>query len=192
MNDFLAKLGPNWNYGLGLSPYSFASKEKEFDADKNFAFTSRTYLKNSNNNFDDGTNYIKKMLIDTSLPVNTANIINTYDTMLSDEFEALKNVRSLISSYGQFMDNKKIKKILDDKKLVGTLSKDTISGLLSNMYIQSRGKELSNNKKLLQEIEKENPEINLRKLTQMLRIIESRYRQLSLDYDAPEALEFED
>ena len=192
LNDFLAKLGPNWNYGLGLAPWSFASKEKEFNPKKNFAFGTRTLLKNADNDYDTNKNKIKNMLIDTSLPINYNNIIKLYDDALSEQFEGHKNVASLISTYMQFMKPVEIKKMLNNKVIAGPLSKQGITGLLSNMYMPSDGKLLSRDKKLITEIRRKNPSVSVVDLVKIFREIERDYLKRSLSEDAPEEIEFEE
>tara|TARA_R110002124_G_scaffold276080_1_gene446765 strand:- start:51 stop:3896 length:3846 start_codon:yes stop_codon:yes gene_type:complete len=192
LNDYLARLGPNWNYGIGLAPWSFASKEKEFNPKKNFAFGTRTVMKNADNDFDTNKTKIKNTLIDPSLPINYKHILTMYDDMLSEQFEAHKNVASLISSYMEFMKPLEIKKMLGDKVIAGPLSKNGITGLLSNMYIPSDGKLLSRSKEMLATIRRKNPSIDLPALVALFRQVERDYLRRSLSEDVPEELEVED
>ena len=192
LTNYLAKLGPNWNYGLGLAPWSFASKEKEFNPKKNFAFGTRTLLKNADNDFESNKRDIKNMLIDTSLPLDYNRIVKLYDDVLSEQFESHKNVASLVSSYMEFMKPIEIKKMLSDKKIAGPLSKKGITGLLSNMYMPSDGKLLSRDKKLIGEIRRNNPNVNVVDLVKLFRNIERDYLKRSLSEDAPEEIEFEE
>jgi len=192
LTNYLAKLGPNWNYGLGLAPWSFASKEKEFNPKKNFAFGTRTLLKNADNDFESNKRDIKNMLIDTSLPLDYNRIVKLYDDVLSEQFESHKNVASLVSSYMEFMKPIEIKKMLSDKKIAGPLSKKGITGLLSNMYMPSDGKLLSRDKKLIGEIRRNNPNVNVVDLVKLFRNIERDYLKRSLSKDVPEEIEFEE
>ena len=192
LTNYLAKLGPNWNYGLGLAPWSFASKEKEFNPKKNFAFGTRTLLKNADNDFESNKRDIKNMLIDTSLPLDYNRIVKLYDDVLSEQFESHKNVASLVSSYMEFMKPIEIKKMLSDKKIAGPLSKKGITGLLSNMYMPSDGKLLSRDKKLIGEIRRNNPNVNVVDLVKLFRNIERDYLKRSLSEDVPEEIEFEE
>ena len=192
LTNYLAKLGPNWNYGLGLAPWSFASKEKEFNPKKNFAFGTRTLLKNADNDFESNKRDIKNMLIDTSLPLDYNRIVKLYDDVLSEQFESHKNVASLVSSYMEFMKPIEIKKMLSDKKIAGPLSKKGITGLLSNMYMPSDGKLLSRDKKLIGEIRRNNPNVNVVDLVKLFRNIERDYLKRSLSEDAPEEIETEE
>tara|TARA_R110000751_G_scaffold110308_1_gene207810 strand:+ start:1 stop:753 length:753 start_codon:yes stop_codon:yes gene_type:complete len=192
LTNYLAKLGPNWNYGVGLSPWSFASKEKEFNPKKNFAFGTRTLLKNADDDFNTNRNSIKNMLIDKSLPLNYNTIIKLYDDALLEQFESYKNVASLVSSYMEFMKPIEIKKMLSDKKIAGPLSKKGITGLLSNMYMPADGKLLSRNKEFIKEIRRANPSISVVNLVKLFRGVERDYLKRSLSEDAPEEIEFKD
>ena len=192
LTNYLAKLGPNWNYGTGLAPWSFASKEKEFNPKKNFAFGTRTLLKNADDDFDTNRNSIKNMLIDKSLPLNYNTIIKLYDDALSEQFESHKNVASLISSYMEFMKPIEIKKMLSDKKIAGPLSKKGITGLLSNMYMPADGKLLSRNKELIKEIRTANPSVSVVDLVKLFRGVERDYLKRSLSESTPEEIEFKD
>jgi len=192
LTNYLAKLGPNWNYGTGLAPWSFASKEKEFNPKKNFAFGTRTLLKNADDDFDTNKNSIKNMLIDTSLPLDYNRIVKLYDDVLSEQFESHKNVASLVSSYMEFMKPIEIKKMLSDKKIAGPLSKKGITGLLSNMYMPADGKLLSRNKELIKEIRRANPSVSVVDLVKLFRGVERDYLKRSLSESTPEEIEFKD
>ena len=192
LTNYLAKLGPNWNYGTGLAPWSFASKEKEFNPKKNFAFGTRTLLKNADDDFNTNRDSIKNMLIDKSLPLNYNTIIKLYDDALLEQFESYKNVASLVSSYMEFMKPIEIKKMLSDKKIAGPLSKKGITGLLSNMYMPADGKLLSRNKEFIKEIRRANPSISVVNLVKLFRGVERDYLKRSLSEDAPEEIEFKD
>lgn len=192
LTNYLAKLGPNWNYGTGLAPWSFASKEKEFNPKKNFAFGTRTLLKNADNDFENNKRDIKNMLIDTSLPLDYNRIVKLYDDVLSEQFESHKNVASLVSSYMEFMKPIEIKKMLSDKKIAGPLSKKGITGLLSNMYMPADGKLLSRNKELIKEIRRANPSVSVVDLVKLFRGVERDYLKRSLSESTPEEIEFKD
>ena len=149
-------------------------------------------MKNADNDFDTNKTKIKNTLIDPSLPINYKHILTMYDDMLSEQFEAHKNVASLISSYMEFMKPLEIKKMLGDKVIAGPLSKNGITGLLSNMYIPSDGKLLSRSKEMLATIRRKNPSIDLPALVALFRQVERDYLRRSLSEDVPEELEVED
>ena len=217
VSDFLARLGPNFNYNtyitsdmikektgfktpmelpvpIQLSPWSFASKEREFNPKKNFAFTTRTLLKNSDRDFQSGKQDIGNMLTDSELTIDYKAIAKEYDEMLSEEFAATKQIADLVISYGRFMNPRELSKmILNDKQATGSLSKQGIRFLMSNKYKPSSGKKLSQDKKLRARIRKSNRDnVDMQSLIKLFRDIESRYEAKSLSEDVPEELEVED
>ena len=82
--------------------------------------------------------------------------------------------------------------MLNNKVIAGPLSKQGITGLLSNMYMPSDGKLLSRDKKLITEIRRKNPSVSVVDLVKIFREIERDYLKRSLSEDVPEEIEFED
>lgn len=202
VTDFLARLGPNINYNtydpdtgapVVLAPWSFASKEREFNPKKNLAFATRTLLGNSNRDFSDGKDAISKMLIDSKLNIDYKKIGKEYDEMLSEEFAAMKQIADVYSSYKQFMKPQELNRLLlNDKDVRGSLGKQGIRFLMSNQYSIPQGERLSRDNKLFRKIRDKNPSVNINQLSKFFRQIESRYESKSLSEDVPEEIEFED
>ena len=203
VSDFLARLGPNFNYNtyhpdtglpVVLAPWSFASKEREFNPKKNFAFTTRTLLKNSDRDFQSGKQDISNMLTDSELAIDYKAIAKEYDEMLSEEFAATKQIADLVISYGRFMNPRELSRMMyNDKQATGSLSKQGIRFLMSNKYKTSSGKKLSQDKKLRERIRKSNRDnVDMQSLMKLFRDIESRYEAKSLSEDVPEELEVKD
>ena len=202
VTDFLARLGPNINYNTYdpetgraavLAPWSFASKEREFNPKKNLAFATRTLLGNSNRDFADGKNAISKMLIDSKLDIDYKKIGKEYDEMLSEEFAAIKQIADVYSSYKQFMKPQELNRLLlNDKDVRGSLGKQGIRFLMSNQYSISQGERLSRDNKLFRKIRDKNPNVNINQLSKFFRQLESRYESKSLSEDVPEEIEFEE
>ena len=200
VSDFLARLGPNLNYNTYdpetgraavLAPWSFASKEKEFNPKKNLSFATRTLLKNSKRDFQDGVNTISNMLIDSKLDVDYKKIAIEYDAMLAEEFAAVKQIADVYGSYRQFMSQRELSNmLLNDKDVRGSLGKEGVRFLTSNKY--TRGKKLSRDNKLFRKIRDKNPNVNIKQLSRFLSQIESKYEAKSLSEDVPEEIEFED
>ena len=201
--DFLARLGPNFNYNtydpktgapVVLAPWSFASKEREFNPKKNFTFTTRTLLKNSDRDFQSSKEDISNMLTDSELTIDYKAIAKEYDEMLSEEFAATKQIADLVISYGRFMSPRELSKMmLNDKQATGSLSKQGVRFLMSNKYKPSSGKKLSQDKKLRARIRKSNRDnVDMQSLMKLFRDIESRYEAKSLSEDVPEELEVKD
>ena len=200
VSDFLARLGPNLNYNTYdpetgraavLAPWSFASKEREFNPKKNLSFATRTLLKNSKRDFQDGVNTISNMLIDSKLDVDYKKIAIEYDAMLAEEFAAVKQIADVYGSYRQFMSQRELSNmLLNDKDVRGSLGKEGVRFLTSNKY--TRGKKLSRDNKLFRKIRDKNPNVNIKQLSRFLSQIESKYEAKSLSEDVPEEIEFED
>ena len=203
VSDFLARLGPNFNYNtydpdtglpVVLAPWSFASKEREFNPKKNFAFTTRTLLKNSDRDFDSAKENISNMLTDSELAIDYKAIIKEYDNALSEEFAATKQIADLVISYGRFMSPKELSQmLLNDKQAIGSLSKQGVRFLRSNKYKPSSGKKLSQSKDLRARIRKSNRDnVEMQSLMKLFRAVESKYEAKSLSEDVPEEIEFKD
>ena len=203
VSDFLARLGPNFNYNtydpdtglpVVLAPWSFASKEREFNPKKNFAFTTRTLLKNSDRDFDSAKENISNMLTDSELAIDYKAIIKEYDNALSEEFAATKQIADLVISYGRFMSPKELSQmLLNDKQAIGSLSKQGVRFLRSNKYKPSSGKKLSQSKDLRARIRKSNRDnVDMQSLMKLFRAVESKYEAKSLSEDVPEEIEFKD
>ena len=201
VSDFLARLGPNFNYNTYdpetgraavLAPWSFASKERKFSPRKNFAFAVRTLLSNSDRDFDDGRRDIKSMLTDR-LSIDYKDIAQEYDRMLAEEFAASKQIAGVVGSYKEFMSPIKLNRmLLTDKVAIGSLGKDAVRFIMNNKYKVSSGKRLSQDNELFREIRKNNPQINQSDLHKLFRQIESRYESKSLSDDVPEEIKFKD
>jgi len=202
VSDFLARLGPNVNYNtydpetgapVVLAPWSFASKEREFNPKKNLAFATRTLLGNSNRDFADGKDAIGKMLIDSKLDIDYKKIGKEYDEMLSEEFAAMKQIADVYSSYKQFMKPQELNRLLlNDKDVRGSLGKQGIRFLMSNQYSISKGQRLSRDNKLFRKIRDKNPNVDIGQLSKFFSQLESRYESKSLAEDVPEEIEFEE
>ena len=202
VTDFLARLGPNINYNTYdpetgraavLAPWSFASKEREFNPKKNLAFATRTLLKNSKRDFQDGVNTISNMLIDSKLNVDYKKIAIEYDAMLAEEFAAVKQIADVYSSYKQFMKPQELNRLLlNDKDVRGSLGKQGIRFLMSNQYSLSKGQRLSRDNKLFRKIKDKNPSVDISQLSKFFSQLESRYESKSLAEDVLEEIEFED
>jgi len=203
VSDFLARLGPNFNYNtydpdtslpVYLAPWSFASKEREFNPKKNFSFTTRTLLKNSDRDFDSAKQTISNMLTDSELDIDYKAIAKEYDEALSEEFAATKQIADLVISYGRFMSPKELSQmLLNDKQAIGSLSKQGVRFLRSNKYKPSSGKKLSQDKNLRARIRKSNRDnVDMQSLMKLFRAIESKYEAKSLSEDVPEEIEFEE
>ena len=191
--DWFAKHGLNAAYGPLLMPWSMASREREFNPKKNFAFTSRTLLRNSSNDFRQGADSIEKELTDPTLSIDYEDIGKRYDSMLAEEYAAYQQMAGLISSYKRFMKPTELNRlILKDKDARGSLSKRGARFLLANKYSVSPSKRLSTKKELFKIIRDKNPDISLPDLKKYFLAIEKKYEGLSLSEDAPEPLEFKE
>jgi hypothetical protein len=191
--DWFAKHGLNAAYGPLLMPWSMASREREFNPKKNFAFTSRTLLRNSSNDFRQGADRIEKELTDPTLSIDYEDIGKRYDSMLAEEYAAYQQLAGLVSSYKRFMKPTELNRlILKDKDARGSLSKRGARFLLANKYSVSPSKRLSTKKELFKIIRDKNPDISLPDLKKYFLTIEKKYDGLSLSEDAPEPLEFKE
>jgi hypothetical protein len=191
--DWFAKHGLNKAYGPLLMPWSMASREREFNPKKNFAFTSRTLLRNSSNDFRQGATSIENELTDPTLSIDYEDIGKRYDSMLAEEYAAYQQMAGLVSSYKRFMKPTELNRlILKDKDARGSLSKRGARFLLANKYSVSPSKRLSTKKELFKKIRDKNPDISLPDLKKYFLTIEKKYDGLSLSEDAPEPLEFKE
>ena len=191
--DWFAKHGLNKAYGPFLMPWSMASREREFNPKKNFAFTSRTLLRNSSNDFRQGATSIENELTDPTLSIDYEDIGKRYDSMLAEEYAAYQQMAGLVSSYKRFMKPTELNRlILKDKDARGSLSKRGARFLLANKYSVSPSKRLSTKKELFKKIRDKNPDISLPDLKKYFLTIEKKYDGLSLSEDAPEPLEFKE
>jgi len=189
--DWFAKHGLNKAYGPLLMPWSMASREREFNPKKNFAFTSRTLLRNSSNDFRQGARSIENELTDPTLSIDYEDIGKRYDSMLAEEYAAYQQMAGLVSSYKRFMKPTELNRlILKDEDSRGSLSKRGARFLLANKYSVSPSKRLSTKKELFKKIRKKNPDISLPDLKKYFLTIEKKYDGLSLSEDTPEPLEF--
>ena len=193
LSDWFAKHGLNKAYGPFLMPWSMASREREFNPKKNFAFTSRTLLRNSSNDFRQGATSIENELTDPTLSIDYEDIGKRYDSMLAEEYAAYQQMAGLVSSYKRFMKPTELNRlILKDKDARGSLSKRGARFLLANKYSVSPSKRLSTKKELFKIIRDKNPDISLPDLKKYFLTIEKKYDGLSLSEDAPEPLEFKE
>ena len=193
LSDWFAKHGLNTAYGPFLMPWSMASREREFNPKKNFAFTSRTLLRNSSNDFRQGATSIENELTDPTLSIDYEDIGKRYDSMLAEEYAAYQQMAGLVSSYKRFMKPTELNRlILKDKDARGSLSKRGARFLLANKYSVSPSKRLSTKKELFKKIRDKNPDISLPDLKKYFLTIEKKYDGLSLSEDAPEPLEFKE
>ena len=193
LSDWFAKHGLNTAYGPLLMPWSMASREREFNPKKNFAFTSRTLLRNSSNDFRQGATSIENELTDPTLSIDYEDIGKRYDSMLAEEYAAYQQMAGLVSSYKRFMKPTELNRlILKDKDARGSLSKRGARFLLANKYSVSPSKRLSTKKELFKKIRDKNPDISLPDLKKYFLTIEKKYDGLSLSEDAPEPLEFKE
>ena len=193
LSDWFAKHGLNTAYGPFLMPWSMASREREFNPKKNFAFTSRTLLRNSSNDFRQGATSIENELTDPTLSIDYEDIGKRYDSMLAEEYAAYQQMAGLVSSYKRFMKPTELNRlILKDKDARGSLSKRGARFLLANKYSVSPSKRLSTKKELFKIIRDKNPDISLPDLKKYFLTIEKKYDGLSLSEDAPEPLEFKE
>ena len=193
LSDWFAKHGLNKAYGPLLMPWSMASREREFNPKKNFAFTSRTLLRNSSNDFRQGATSIENELTDPTLSIDYEDIGKRYDSMLAEEYAAYQQMAGLVSSYKRFMKPTELNRlILKDKDARGSLSKRGARFLLANKYSVSPSKRLSTKKELFKKIRDKNPDISLPDLKKYFLTIEKKYDGLSLSEDAPEPLEFKE
>jgi len=188
--DWFAKHGLNTNVGPYLMPWSMASREREFNPKKNFAFTTRTLMQNSKEVRKTGLDNINEQLLDKSLPVDYEYIAKTYDDMLATEFAAYQQMAELLSSYMEFMKPVELNRLLKDKDTIGSISKRGMRFLQANLYDTSPEKRLSSVKnKIYKEIKKGNPNINLFELRKFFQEIEKPYNKRLLSKNTPEPVE---
>tara|TARA_R100000995_G_scaffold44972_1_gene21165 strand:+ start:1516 stop:5217 length:3702 start_codon:yes stop_codon:yes gene_type:complete len=194
LSSWFAKHGVNAK-GTSLAlPWTLASKEREFDPKKNMAFTTRTLMRNANNDRKLAVKEIESRLLDKAIDVDFEAIAKEYDEALAEDFEAFKQIKKLINSYKEFMPSVQLNRLIyNDKEAIpnSVMSKNGKNFLRANKYGISSGDRLSNKKELFKKIRQRNPNIDLPSLRRFFSQIERRYDRRSLATDEIKPIEIE-
>ena len=181
--EFFAKHGLNTKHGLAAAPFTMAANERTFNPKKQFAFTLKGLLRQPIKNYNAEINSFRQQLEDPDRYMNLeiGDLANRYQEVLHNQYTAMQGVNELIVSYRRFTSPRQLNTfLLRDKDIRGPLSKIQMRGLVNEQFIP---KKLSTNAEFFKKLRRANPNINQRKLRQVLNSVEERFNNVDINSD---------
>jgi len=140
LGEKLARYGIPATSAWSLFPLNASLKEREFDPQKQMAFTVRALLGDANKEWNTTTRNIRARLQDTSLEFDFQGLAEMYEDALQEHFVAQQGVAKLANSYKKYMDagkgDRNTRRLLNRKviKEAGGLSSKEINNILRNRF----------------------------------------------------------
>ena len=135
----LAKYGIPTGSQLPMAPFNLSIKEREFDPQKQMAFTIKNLLGDSNKNWNRSTSDIRKRLQDTDLQFDLKGLLEKYNEALEEQYVSQQGVNQLIRSYEKYYGLSGVRNLIHRKvvKEAGGLSNKEINNLIRNRFTPS-------------------------------------------------------